>query len=443
MYTFDPAPGAKATLKERFVWMLFMGIFFFLLYGSANQYAGLTGPHPSLFMAWEREIPFVEAFIVPYMSSDLLFCIAFLLPYTRFELRVLAARVLFIIAFSVGCFVLFPLQVGFEKPEIGTFHMLFGMLEADLPYNQAPSLHIGFAVVLWASMRSHLRHPLLKGALALWFWLIALSTLLVYQHHFIDLPTGAAVGLASFYAVPAGRPSLLTRGFTTPRSLKMGLYYLLGAAACIVGAFFAGAAAVVPLWVGASLLAVSVVYAFGLEGVVRSRSEGGPVTLPRWALFFPYFAGNYLSWRYYRNRLPLVSHVRDHVYIGRYPGHEEYEGLRDLGIERTIDLAAEQPFHKTPLPRHHFPLLDQTIQSPEALHKVVEAIALDGRPVDVHCALGLSRSVLAVSAWLMYRGCSYEEAEAVMRRVRPGYVRAPYMRITLELYADYLRERGR
>jgi predicted protein tyrosine phosphatase len=175
---------------------------------------------------------------------------------------------------------------------------------------------------------------------------------------------------------------------------------------------------------------------------VRSRTGEGRVTLPRWALFFPYFAGNYLSWRYYRGKLPLVSHVREHVYIGRYPGNDEYDGLRDLGIERTIDLAAEQPFHKGTLPRRHVPLLDQTIQSPETLHKVVEAIASDGRPVDVHCALGLSRSVLAVSAWLMYRGCSYEEAEAVMRRVRPGYVRAPYMRITLELYEAYLARSG-
>ncbi|WP_321532364.1 dual specificity protein phosphatase family protein [uncultured Desulfuromonas sp.] len=434
-YAFNPAPEAKAALKERFVWMLFMGFLFFLLYGSANQYARLGAPHPSLYMAWEQKIPFVEAFIVPYMSSDVLFCIAFLMPYSRFELRVLAARVLFIITVSVACFALFPLQFGFEKPDIGTFHLLFGMLEADLPYNQAPSLHIGFALVLWASMRKYLRNPVIKGVLAIWFWLVALSTLLVYQHHFIDLPTGAAVGLASLSVVPSNKESFLTKGFTTPRSLKMGLYYLVGAAVCLVGAFYAGIAAGLLLWIAVSLLAVSIVYAFG-QAIVRGRT--GAVSLLQWILFFPYFAGNYLSWRYYKRKLPLLNHVRDHVFIGRYPAGDEYEGLQSHGIERTIDLAAEQPFHKERMSRQQFPLLDQTIQSPEALHRVVEAIHSDKRPVHVHCALGLSRSVLAVSAWLMSLGYSYEEADAVMVSVWPGSVRSPYMRITLEMYAEYL-----
>lgn len=119
MYTtnFNPALDAKSTPKERFVWMLYMGIVFFLLYGSANHYASLHAPHPSFFMAWEEEIPFIPSFIIPYISSDLLFCIAFLLPYTRLELRILALRVFFIISFSVLCFVLFPLQFSFTKPQ--------------------------------------------------------------------------------------------------------------------------------------------------------------------------------------------------------------------------------------------------------------------------------------------------------------------------------------
>ena len=200
-YDFDPALDAPATRKERWVWMVFLGILFFLLYGAANQYAHLTAPHPSWFMAWEQQIPFIPWFIVPYMSSDILFCIAFLLPQTRGELRLLAARVTLIILISVAIFMLLPLQFAFQKPDTSAFSGLFGLLQADLPYNQLPSLHISFAIVLWASMRKQLRSVVVKYAVAIWFWLIAVSTLVVYQHHFVDIPGGVVMGLLAVYSV--------------------------------------------------------------------------------------------------------------------------------------------------------------------------------------------------------------------------------------------------
>mgnify|MGYP000895467305 CR=1 FL=1 len=97
MYAFDAKLEARATLKERFVWTLFMGALFFILYGAANQYAHMTAPHSSFYGEWEHQIPFVSSFIIPYMSSDVMFCIAFLLPQTRLELRILSLRVLFIV----------------------------------------------------------------------------------------------------------------------------------------------------------------------------------------------------------------------------------------------------------------------------------------------------------------------------------------------------------
>jgi protein-tyrosine phosphatase len=436
MYAFDPKPEAPATRKERFVWMLFMGALFFLLYGAANHFAHLSGPHPSLPMAWEREIPFVPAFIVPYMSSDLLFCAAFFMPYSRFELRVLAARVLFIVAVSVFCFLLFPLQFGFEKPDTDSFAWLFGLLRADLPYNQLPSLHIGFAVVLWASMRKYLANPLFKALLAGWFWLVVLSTLLVYQHHFIDLPTGAAVGLLALYAVPAGRESLLTGGFTTPRSLKVGLYYLAGSVLSVLAAFRFDGAALPFFWLFLSLLAVSLVYAFGLNRALAGRK--GRANPLQWLLFFPYFFGSYLSWHYYRRKLPLMTHVLGHVYLGRLPAPVEYERLKSRGITRVINLAAEQQLQKAELPQERLPFLDLTIPSPEALHAVVMQIEATGERLYVHCALGLSRSILAVSAWLVYRGYSAEEIDALWRELRPAAVKSPYMEVALQLYREYL-----
>ena len=61
---YNPSLDANATLKERSVWLLYLGALFFILYGSANQYALLTSPHESFFMQWERNIPFIEIFII-------------------------------------------------------------------------------------------------------------------------------------------------------------------------------------------------------------------------------------------------------------------------------------------------------------------------------------------------------------------------------------------
>jgi len=441
MYAFDYNLEAKAVSKERFVWMLYMGIVFFLLYGASNQYAGLTAPHPSFWMAWESQIPFIEAFIVPYMSSDVMFVIAFFMPYTRLELRILAARILFIILLSCMVFVLFPLQFSFEKPEIQSFTFLFGILEADLPFNQLPSLHVAFAMILWASMKKHIKNRWIKIFTALWFWLIALSTVLVYQHHFIDIPTGAIVGLMAIYLLKEEKQSIFTHSFSTPRSLKMALYYIVAAVLFMLLFFYVLSYVLwfswFFLWIFASLLLVSIIYAFGLNSLLAGKNA--KASWLQWILFSPYFVGNYISWQYYKRKLPLIENLKDKVYLGRYPSAKEYRLLEDKGISMAINLATEQQVQKRILPQIRLTFLDQTIQSPESLHQGVQYIETHkDNGVYIHCTLGLSRSVLLASAWLIFQGYSIKEAQAEIAKIRPKYVKSPYMEITLKMYEEHL-----
>ena len=436
-YAFDHELTAKSVMKERLVWMLYIGIIFFLLYGVANYYAGQTAPHPSLNFDWEKNIPFIPEFIVPYMSSDVMFICAFLFPYTRLELRVLAARVLFIIMIAVVLFTLFPLQFAFEKPETESFSFLFGVLQADLPYNQAPSLHISFAIVLWYSMRKYLTFWWLKILVATWIWLIVLSTLFVFQHHIVDLPTGAALGFFTLYFIRTDKVSSLTRSFTTPRSLKMGLYYLVASAIFLILAVNVEHFTWLLLWLFLSLFAVSIIYAFGLNTLLAGKDA--KASWWQWFLFAPYFIGNYLSWQYYKRKLPLMQSVKGKVYLGRYPSMKEYSMLVEKNIRLTLNLATEQQFQKKGLHQIRLPFLDQTIQSPEALHEGVQYIeTYKNEGIYVHCALGLSRSVLLASAWLLFNGYSLEEVQKEIAKVRPDYVKSPYMQITLEIYQKYL-----
>jgi len=430
MYKFDVALRAKTAMKERLVWMLYLGILFFLLYGSANQYALLTAPHPSFVFGWEEKIPFIERFIVPYMASDLMFFLAFLLPYTRLELRILALRVFTIVTFSTLCFLFFPLQFSFEKPAVQSFSWLFSLLQADLPFNQAPSLHVSFSLVLWYSMQSKIESKVFKTILALWFTLIALSTLFVYQHHFIDLPTGALVGGLAIYFISEKKANRVLTAFMTPRHLKMALYYLLASILFMVLTF---QLSVLFLYLFVSLFLVSVVYAFGLNEMLEKKAY--------WVLFAPYFLGNQLSWRYYKNKLSLMTHVKEKVYFGRKPTFQE-TGLIMKSCKSIINLSPEQFYLSQGLKIRNLPFLDQTIPNPKLLHRAVLLIEEHKEEgVYVHCALGLSRSVLVISAWLLHRGYRRDEVEQILGEIRPNYIKSAYMGIALDIYEGY-REEG-
>jgi len=372
------------------------------------------------------------------MSSDVMFICAFLFPYTRLELRVLAARVLFIIVVAVILFTFFPFQFAFEKPASReSFSFLFGILQADLPFNQAPSLHISFAIVLWYSMRKYLTIWWAKILVATWIWLIVLSTLFVFQHHFIDLPTGAALGFFTLYFIHVEKDSILIRSFTTPRSLKMGLYYLIASALFLMLSVNVAHFSWLFFWLFLSLFSVSVIYAFGLNTLLAGKEA--KASWWQWILFAPYFIGNYLSWQYYKRKLPLMHVLKENVYIGRYPSAKEYSALEEQGISLALNLATEQQVQKNELPQIRLTFLDQTIQSPESLHQGVQYIEAhkdDG--IYVHCTLGLSRSILLVSAWLLFHGYSLEEVQEEIAKVRPQYVKSAYMQITLEIYQKYL-----
>ncbi|MCF6242081.1 MAG: dual specificity protein phosphatase family protein [Bacteroidales bacterium] len=115
---------------------------------------------------------------------------------------------------------------------------------------------------------------------------------------------------------------------------------------------------------------------------------------------------------------------------------------KEKGIKNILNLATEQQLQKNDFSQRRLPFLDQTIQSPESLHQgvqYIEAYKNDG--VYVHCTLGLSRSVLLISAWLLFKGDTLQEVQEQIEKLRPHYVKSLYMQITLEVYQEYLETR--
>ena len=437
---FNPSPTVRPLLKERVLWVLVLGISFFLVYGSCNQIASLSAPHPSFFLAWEAQIPFIPAFIVPYMSSDLAFVIAFLITPDRATLQKFGLRCGLAITLSAILFLLIPLQFSFDKPEVsGWTEAWFNALSLDKPYNQFPSLHVSLGFLVWRTIYNAVPTAA-KWAVTSWFLLILASTLLTYQHHSIDLVGGALMTWLIYRLIPEQGRSHIPLCFVTPRHLHMALRYLIIATIMTITAFNSGAAwALLFGWIAISMLAVSASYTLGLNGFLRKNGRYHPVS--SWLFFWPYLLGSWLNWCYWKPRVTLMAAVEPRLWLGARPGRRDWRQVQNAGITSVIDLAPELAA-TTPgeIHHHHIPLLDIAIPAPEHLDKIALNIEQQRKKggVLVHCALGMSRSVLGIAAWMIHQGISIEEVLTRLDKIRPERVHRPYMEISIRLYAQYL-----
>jgi membrane-associated phospholipid phosphatase len=410
--------------RRAIVWLTFLGPFFFASYGFATWWTAQRTHVGAIVFEWERAIPFVPWTIVPYWTIDLLYGISLFLCATRAELDRHALRLLTAQVISVCGFLLFPLRFTFDRPEIdGIYGTLFAILGAfDKPFNQAPSLHISLLLVLWV-LYAEKTPPRLRMLVHAGFVLIGLSVLTTWQHHFIDLPTGLAVGALCLWLWPEHYASpLQTFRLTTDATRRrLALRYALGAVVLVGLAALLGGAFLWLLWGALSLALVALIYlGFGPAGF---QKHDGRIPLGPMLLLAPYLAGAWLNSRAWTWRAPRCVHVADGVFIGRIPTHRDVQNAAPRAI---VDLCCELPLARCDCPYTYAPVLDLTVCERDLLRESVDAIERFRRrgPVLVCCALGYSRSATAVSAWLLAtrRANSVDQAIAQVRAVRPGIV---------------------
>lgn len=409
--------------KRGALWLLFLGPFFFISYGFANWISSLRSNVGIVVFDWETSILLLPWTIIPYWSIDLLYGLSFLLPATRREMDRHAFRLLTVQIVCVTCFLLWPLTVSFNRPDLpGVFGGMFDLLMGfDKPFNQAPSLHIALLVVLWVRFAAHTTsrwQPLLH----IWFALIALSVLTTWQHHFIDLPTGALVGFLSLWLWPIAQPSPLTDMQLTHhlQRRRLALRYLLGSALLVSLAFTFGGAVLWLLWPAVSLLIVSLNYlVFGAQGF--QKQENGALTPGAWGLLSPYLLGAWINSRLWTYRAPKPVHIIDNVWLGRIPTKRSLSKFNTL-----VDLCAELPINPHGKQYRSFPVLDLTAPSRRTCYAAAHSIEemRQHGPVLVYCALGYSRSATAVAAWLLETGrnANLDEALACIRQAHPNVV---------------------
>lgn len=395
---------AAPVLKRAALWLAFLAPFFYLSYGGANWLASQRTYVPNVAFAWEGAIPFLGWTIIPYWSINLFYALCLFVNTAPRDVDTLARRYLTIQIVAVACFIAFPLEAIFVRPETsGLPGFMFAVLGGfDKPFNQAPSLHIALLVVIWDHLRGRLPRKARLGW-HVWCFLIGASVLTTWQHHVIDIPTGMLLGLFAAWLFPrdAGSPLANFAATGDPKSRRLGIYYLCGAVVCLGLAALGtprSAAALLFLWPALALAIVAVGYFGAGPRIFQKRADGRVTLASRW-LLAPYRLGALINIWLWTRRMPESVVIADGVHLGRFPRRREADRFASV-----IDMTGELQRPSGTVARwYSFPILDLTaldMAEMRAAANLVEAARQQG-PVLVCCALGFQRSACVVARWLL------------------------------------------
>ncbi|MGE0574865.1 phosphatase PAP2/dual specificity phosphatase family protein [Reyranella sp.] len=410
----SPTIGDGPSWRRAAGWLALLATFFYASYGFSNWLASQRRDVPFVVFDWERSIPFVAWTIFPYWTTNVFFALSLFLCRNRTELDAHARRLLTAQIVAVACFIAFPLRTSFPKPQIdgipGFFFEALGTF--DMPFNQAPSLHVAITTVLvalyvvvlprWAAV-----------AFVIWSLLVVGSVLTTFQHHFIDIPTGLLLGLPCIWMWPLeGGNRLATWQTTTdPQRRRLAGRYTAAAALLAAAAIAFGGAFLWLLWPAIALAAVAVAY-LGFGPLLFAKSADGRVDWATRLLLLPYRLGADMNVRLWTRNDPPRIEIADGVWLGRFPRAAE---CRSVGA--VIDMTCEFPRRAFDGEWHCVPMLDLVAPEAASLRQAADRIESARRhgPVLVCCALGYGRSAAALAVWMVLSGRATDPAAALAR----------------------------
>lgn len=378
------------------VHLILNAVVFGLCYTLTNHAAHTAQVQRSLALPFEQAMPFLPWMIIPYASSGPLLVLAFFMVGKGDALRVLSRRLLLATVAAGLVFAWFPARYPALRPtpDHALLQFAYALLDAtDRPYNQFPSLHIAYSVLLWLALRPAIASRAARALLACWLLLLGASTLLTWQHTLADIAGGVALAALACQAVRPG---------ATARHSVAFYYGLMSGMALLAAGILA------PAWpwlyLAASLALVALAYARRNAAFLCKRHGRHPAWI--WLLFWPYLAGYALTWllvRWRHRGQPAFRPAADGLLVGRRLSDGEAQQLPpgcsiiDLSAELSETSALRQARYR------HFPLLDLHAPTRKQVRRIIAAIHAErtqGRPVYLHCAMGYSRSLFIARIYL-------------------------------------------
>lgn len=185
----------KETIRAQLAWWVLFGIVFGVCFGSTSWWSTLHQLPIVPHFSWETAVPFVSWSAWIYLSIiPAMALMAWLQADNAAAQRWVCVMILQTMV-ATFAFAVFPMQrvfdLGHQAPQLTLIYRLADLL--NFTNNQVPSLHVAFAVTLAIALgqKRHFATQLAAGA---WAVAVAISTLLIWEHHILGIAAGIALG---------------------------------------------------------------------------------------------------------------------------------------------------------------------------------------------------------------------------------------------------------
>lgn len=406
----------ELTFKRRTIGMLLCYIVFVTLYMLAQYYAISRDMQWSYVLKIDHHIPFLEWLIIPYATSALFFVLVFYWVQTKAEYKLLVKRMLWVTVSAFIGFILVPIQFTFQRPDISFLFTkpVFAFIQAwDTSYNQAPSLHVAYAIIFWSVARKRFT-SLTKTFIGIWLFLVIISTAFVYQHHTTDILSAIFLCLIIFYLNPDQENTLY-------KNIKIGLVFLaFGTFSLYFTFLFLNMWSYLLVWICITLFYVGSSYITNNNYFIKNKK--GHIPLWKSILFFPYILTYQILWLFNSYYKPVkVTELLSGFFIGPYLSNnqakKEFNNKKVIVFDLCTEIAENKLF-KNNCTYIFYPLLDIATTDIVSLNHIVDNILNyyihkdTNQIIYLHCAMGYSRSMLiATKVYQKVTNCSEQEAK--------------------------------
>lgn len=398
----------KLIIKYQILSALFCCGVFSLVYNFCAFYTSTLNNVESFNFNFENYIPFIPTLIIPYMSNGILFILMPFFCTNQNQLKQYVARIIALTIVAGILYLIFPLKFAYQKPTVDSplLNYFFSFLvKWDSPFNQAPSLHVGYALIFWSVLIKRFSGITLT-ILKVWLLLIIFSTIFVYQHHVIDV----------FVAIILTQIIII---FTNTHKYKVKyrnqyiaqFYLVFGTIFFLIGLTLIDNyhwSYQIAYWISINLYLVGNHYRIDNSNFIKNQN--GEIKFWKKIVYLPYLLAYYLMWLYNRKiEKNSVTEIFPQVYTSAKLTSAEYKSLALSKKDFIIDLSAELPDNKWIKQNCKYlaaPILDIGISNKKQIKKTLTYLLNTYRTKEkdsrifIHCTMGYSRSSMLAILFL-------------------------------------------
>lgn len=200
--------NAIMTPKEKWEkrnWFLFVIGYFAIGYVAINWINEFRLHYYDVVLPFETKIPFIPTFIFGYLLVYINIIVIYLLADEIELWRRTLVSYIFLTTLCYVIFLVFPVKM-VHRPELEGWvpvNVIQALARAyfiiDRPYNALPSLHVSYPML--ATFLVWRTRPVWRWILLVMTIITSVSVVLVKQHYILDVITGAAAAMITYWTV--------------------------------------------------------------------------------------------------------------------------------------------------------------------------------------------------------------------------------------------------